>query len=53
MTELEKRYSVVSSVDQSLSKRDREVRQSLWKRDLSGRTNGSIDPWVSYLVGCH
>lgn len=39
------------SADQSLSRltrRDREERKNAWKRDLSLRENGTIDPWVSF-----
>ena len=36
------------SADQSLTRRDREERKNAWKRDLSLRENGTIDPWVSF-----
>ncbi|KAF8892138.1 Alpha/Beta hydrolase protein [Infundibulicybe gibba] len=32
-----------------LSKRDRAESLSTWKRDLTGRVNGSIDPWYGCL----
>lgn len=41
------------SADQSLSRltrRDREERKNAWKRDLSLRENGTIDPWYGCLL---
>jgi carboxypeptidase D len=49
MGEIAQRYSLLASQDKSLSQRDSEVSRSLRKRNLSGRSNGSIDPWVSDL----
>lgn len=43
MSELRLRYSRQS---QQLNKRDRALRHHAWKRDLSLRANGTIDPWV-------
>ncbi|KAF8906194.1 Alpha/Beta hydrolase protein [Gymnopilus junonius] len=34
----------------SLVKRDREVERRLWKRDLSMRANGTIDPWYGCFL---
>ncbi|TFK46525.1 alpha/beta-hydrolase [Heliocybe sulcata] len=37
-----------ASESKNLGKRDREMRRELWKkekRDLSGRANGTLDPW--------
>jgi carboxypeptidase D len=42
---LAKRYD--ESDVQSLERRDREMGRELWKRDLSDRANGTLDPWVS------
>lgn len=47
MSELQLRYSRRS---QRLSKRDREMRRLAWKRDLSLRTNGTIDPWYGCIL---
>lgn len=33
----------------TLVKRDRVAEKHAWKRDLSLRTNGSVDPWVFLL----
>uniref|UniRef100_A0A0W0G8I5 Carboxypeptidase n=1 Tax=Moniliophthora roreri TaxID=221103 RepID=A0A0W0G8I5_MONRR len=33
-----------------LTKRDRETARRNWKRDLSGRANGTIDPWYGCLL---
>ncbi|KAF8590899.1 alpha/beta-hydrolase [Ramaria rubella] len=44
--ELAKRAKTVSDLTSSkLSKRDRVRRRLQWKRDLSGRANGTIDLW--------
>lgn len=50
MSELRLRYSS----RQTLSKRDREASLDTWKRDLSSRANGTIDPWVcgSHINSC-
>lgn len=34
------------SARDELSTRSREEAHTAWKRDLSGRANGTIDPWV-------
>lgn len=44
MQALQKRYE--ESVAKGLQRRDRELAREMWKRDLSGRTNGTIDTWV-------
>lgn len=41
---LAKRYA--ESDVKSLKRRDRELGRELWKRDLSDRANGTLDPWV-------
>ncbi|EAU90532.2 hypothetical protein CC1G_00916 [Coprinopsis cinerea okayama7 len=41
-TALKRRHLEESS---RLQKRDREIRREAWKRDLSERVNGTIDPW--------
>jgi carboxypeptidase D len=46
-TALKRRHLEESS---RLQKRDREIRREAWKRDLSERVNGTIDPWVSRLL---
>ncbi|TFK46518.1 alpha/beta-hydrolase [Heliocybe sulcata] len=46
LTAIADRYA--ASKSKKLSKRDREMRRELWKtekRDLSGRANGTLDPW--------
>ncbi|KZT24766.1 alpha/beta-hydrolase [Neolentinus lepideus HHB14362 ss-1] len=50
LTTIADRYA--ASESKQLAKRDREMRRELWKaekRDLSGRPNGTIDPWY----GCY
>ena len=42
---LAKRYA--ESDVKTLKRRDRELGRELWKRDLSDRANGTLDPWVS------
>ncbi|KDR80630.1 hypothetical protein GALMADRAFT_240974 [Galerina marginata CBS 339.88] len=34
----------------SLVKRDREIEKQAWKRDLSLRTNGTVDPWYGCFL---
>lgn len=33
-----------------LARRDRDNAQALWKRNLSGRGNGTIDSWVGLII---
>jgi len=47
MSELKHRYSRRS---RTLSRRDRDQSRRSWKRDLSLRTNGTIDPWYGCLL---
>ena len=47
---LQKRYE--ESEVKGLHRRDRDLRRELWKRDLSERVNGTIDPWVRRLINC-
>src|SRR6516164_6104584 len=47
MSELKRRYS---RRGHTLSKRDQEQSRRSWKRDLSLRANGTIDPWVCIPV---
>lgn len=37
-------------IENSLAKRDRDNARELWKRNLSGRGNGSIDAWVGCFL---
>jgi len=46
MADLQLKYSRQS---QTLSKRDRGEGLHAWKRDLSLRVNGTLDPWVCGL----
>ncbi|KAJ7574418.1 Alpha/Beta hydrolase protein [Mycena floridula] len=34
----------------TLTKRDQESAHEIWKRDLSGRANGTIDPWYGCIL---
>ncbi|TEB36635.1 alpha/beta-hydrolase [Coprinellus micaceus] len=45
---LAKRYD--ESDVQSLERRDREMGRELWKRDLSDRANGTLDPWYGCFL---
>ncbi|KAJ3505493.1 hypothetical protein NMY22_g17567 [Coprinellus aureogranulatus] len=45
---LVKRYA--ESDVKSLKRRDRDLSRELWKRDLSGRPNGTLDPWYGCFL---
>ncbi|KAF6761653.1 Alpha/Beta hydrolase protein [Ephemerocybe angulata] len=45
---LAKRYE--ESDIKTLKRRDRELGRDLWKRDLSLRTNGTLDPWYGCFL---
>ncbi|RXW22148.1 hypothetical protein EST38_g3708 [Candolleomyces aberdarensis] len=45
---LQKRYE--ESELKGLHRRDRDLRRELWKRDLSDRVNGTIDPWYGCFL---
>jgi len=45
-SKVEKRYNDhLAKRDTSLSNRERVRARDVWKRDLTGRANGTIDPW--------
>jgi len=48
VAEVASRY--VSLEKNGLTKRDRAAKRLEWKRDLSGRANGTIDPWYGCTV---
>ncbi|KAJ8469599.1 hypothetical protein ONZ45_g16841 [Pleurotus djamor] len=49
--EVERRYlESGGGADTSIRKRDRHAKREAWKRDLTGRANGTIDPWYGCFL---
>ncbi|KAL4265511.1 Carboxypeptidase [Pleurotus pulmonarius] len=49
--EIQRRYKEDGvNAGTSIQKRDREMKRMAWKRDLTGRANGTIDPWYGCFL---
>ncbi|KAL0953728.1 hypothetical protein HGRIS_004919 [Hohenbuehelia grisea] len=48
--EVARRYAERGLSETSIAKRDREVSRAAWKRDLAGRSNGTVDSWYGCFL---